>query len=333
MRYCKYSDFNVSLRKLILIFLCTIFIVIASNRFWMSTSDTEAYLEFFEQFDDFWLGVLRFEPAFSLLTYSIKALYDSSYFYLFVIASIGVGLKFIAIRLYAPYAFLSLLLYFSKYFLLQDMIQIRAGVASAIFLLSIKHIQNRNFWLYTLYIFLASMFHFSAAFCIILYFICNKRLNLNVLIIVGIALLTVVKGFELNAYLIQYASDYFDKIQIYMESKNQGIEPEVNIMSVEFFMNCSLFAVFYFLRTKLIFRYPYYDIWLKSFGLSLFMSIAFSDFPVFSLRISELFGVVSILLFPLIIDSFKERLNGYAVYFLLIFALTYNFYFKQGMIF
>lgn len=327
------DKYKVSKKRLLLFFLCSIFILIASNRFWMGTSDTEAYIEFFEQFDDFWLAILRYEPTFSFLAYSIKELYDSSYLFLLVISCIGVGLKFMAIRLYAPYVYLSLLVYFSKYYLLQDMIQIRAGVASAIFLLSIKHIQNRNFWLYMRNVCIACTFHFSAAVYLIFYFICNKRLSLKVFFLVTIGLITLARVFEVNSYLIQFAYDYFHKIQIYVESKNQGIEEEVNIFSVEFIMNSCLFALFYFFRSKFIFRYPYYDIWLRSFLLSLGISILFLDFPVLSLRFSELFGVVSILLFPLVIDIFKEKLKGYIVYFLIIFALSYNFYFRQGMIY
>lgn len=333
MGHFKQIDFNISLRKLVLIFLCAIFIVIASNRFWMGTSDTEAYLEFFEGIDDFWLAILRFEPTFSFLAYLIKTLIDSSYLFFFIIAFIGVGLKFAAIRLYAPYVYLSLLVYFSKYFLLQDMIQIRAGVASAIFLLSIKYIKNNNFLSYTRNICIASSFHFAALAYLFFYFICNKKLSLKSLLLIAISLIAGIMFLDVNHYLFQFASSYFQKIQIYVELKNQGLEAEINIFSIEFIINCWLFILFYFLRSKFIERYPCYDIWLRSMLLSLSISILFSDFPVFSLRLSELFGVTSIFLLPLVIDAFKEKFVGYIIYLLIVLAFIYNFYFRQGMIY
>lgn len=325
--------YNVSISKLIIFSLCVFSIVIASNRFWLETSDTGAYIEFYENFEDFWFEVNRFEPAFSLLAYVGKALNASSFFFLFVIACLGVGFKYAAISKYAPYAFLSLLVYFSKYYLVQDMIQIRAGVATGIFLLSIEHIKNRNFKSYLFYICVAAMFHYSAAIYILLYFVCDKRLSFNKFLLIAVALLAAVKTFDLNSYLIEYASDYIFKMQIYADSKKLGIEPEVNILSVELIMNSCLFALFYFLRSRFIPTYSYYEIWLRAFALSLCMSMLFANFPVLSLRLSELFGIVSIFLFPLIIDTVKEKYIGLLAYATIILALTYNYYFKQGMIF
>ena len=225
------SKFNVSFNNFTLAILCVISIILASNRLWLTTTDTSVYLESFENFTDFSLGANAFEPAFSFITYIVKAFGGGGYVFFLIIASLGVGLKFTAIKKYSPYMFLSLLAYYAKYFLLQDMIQIRAGVAAGIFLLSLKHIKERNLKLFLLYIFIASLFHYSAFIYILLYFVCDERLSINKFLIVAIISIIFFKLLNLELKAIQLNSGFILKMETYSDLKDRGLEMEISIFS------------------------------------------------------------------------------------------------------
>ena len=82
---------------------------------------------------------------------------------LFVIyAILGVSLKLYAITKISTLYFFSLVIYISNYFILQEMIQIRAGVATAFILISLVFVYNRNLKLFLASIGLAIFFHYSS---------------------------------------------------------------------------------------------------------------------------------------------------------------------------
>lgn len=85
------------------------------------------------------------EISFVLLAKLSNIILADNSIVLFVIyAIIGVSLKTYAIKKLTPLFFLSLLIYISNYFILHEMIQIRAGVATAFILLSIVPLYDRS---------------------------------------------------------------------------------------------------------------------------------------------------------------------------------------------
>lgn len=306
-------------------------VVIAANRMWMGTTDTQAYLEFFDEFESFEVAVRRFEPGFVLVASQLKFFNVAGFYFLLVIASIGIGLKIFAIRMYAPFAALSLAVYLSKYFVLQDMVQIRAGVATAIFLLSIKYIKKRNFIAFSLSIAFACLFHYSALIYIIIYFISSNRLTIRLLFFVMIGVLLINYFYGLNIFFINLAANYFNKVKINMELISILDPMEFKNLNIELILNCIIFSLFLYYSKLLAFKYQYFEIWFKSYSLGIFFSLFFLQFPVFSFRISEMLLVTSIFIFPLIIVLFRDRIIGYGVFWLLNFAIGYNYYIKQEM--
>ena len=90
--------------------------------------------------------------------------------------------------------FLSVLTYFSYFFLLHEMTQIRVGVASGIILLSVPDIYNRNAKAFAFKNILAILFHYSASVFLLFYFVDGKKINAKVYI-----------GLILAAYLLHFA--------------------------------------------------------------------------------------------------------------------------------
>ncbi len=77
-------------------------------------------------------------------------------------------------------------------------------------------------------------------------------------------------------------------------------------------------------------RSPYFPILIKVYAISMFSYLALSQNAVFAMRISELFGIVEIILVPLLFYSIKPRILPTA--FVLIFAavsMGFNIYWAE----
>lgn len=129
------------------------------------------------------------EPGNMLLAGLLRPI-GSVTLYFMTYAMVAVATKTLMIRRCSNYPILSVLMYFSIYFLVQDMGQIRYGLAVGICtfaLISIANGDKKRFWVLVL---LASMFHFSALIVIPAYFIRKIQFTpvvLYVLLIFGSA--------------------------------------------------------------------------------------------------------------------------------------------------
>ena len=105
----------------------------------------------------------KVEPSFILISQVVKNLFFDQVFFLFVIyVIIGIGIKTKALFQLTDFKILSLITYISFYFLMHDMTQIRAGVASGIVLLCIKPLYDRRLCSFFVLVLLAIFFHYSA---------------------------------------------------------------------------------------------------------------------------------------------------------------------------
>ena len=103
------------------------------------------------------------------IIYSLIGPYPIYLFLLFAI--LGVSFKLIAIKQLTELWFLSLILYLSNFFILHEMTQIRAGVASAFLLLCVKPIYDRDLKRFLLFAVLGFLFHYSAIVILPLWFL------------------------------------------------------------------------------------------------------------------------------------------------------------------
>jgi len=253
------------------------------------------------------------EPTFWMLVEINRVLFSSNERTFFLIfAIIGVSLKILAINRLSSMPFLSLWAYICLYFILHEMTQIRAGVASGIFLLAIQDIVNRNFKNYLIKTFLAVMFHYSAIIMLPLYFLNPKRINYALFLtlpILGIILGILTKN-EMR-YLIEISSEFLPefigvKINTYLSLLEMGLFNRLNI--IRHYLIAGLLGTYYFLllNTKYL-KFNLDLIMIKILGIMLFLFYSLLAVPVFAGRISEFLGVVLIILIPHIALMFKQK--------------------------
>lgn len=123
-------------------------ILTAGLRGFESTPDTEGYVAMFEGTADAIQELV--EPSFTFITTIMNAMdFDAtSLFLTYAIISVPIHLS-ILWRLSKDYPFTILTIYISYYFMMHEMVQIRAGVAAGLFLWAIYYyVEKENSWPY-----------------------------------------------------------------------------------------------------------------------------------------------------------------------------------------
>ncbi len=279
-------------------------ILIVGFRDEYSDRDHKMYIDMFENKSD-----AIVEPAFLFISYILHTVSGNNSIYLFVcFAILGIVLKFIAIKQLTELWFLSIAIYCSNLFILHELTQIRAGIASGILLLCIKPIYDRNLKRFLFFAFLAFSFHFSAILFFPLWFFgCNPRKKV-LLLALPLGYVAYFLGF--NIIYTLPISGIQEKIEAY--KKLQEFEGEIwDVINVFNFLFLGKIAIFYFMLWKYdLFAScnKYFPILIKIYCLSLMSFLIFSTLPVVAFRINELLGVTEIVLFPLLFYSIKERI-------------------------
>lgn len=288
------ENYVVNSHKIILVSLFVLLSCFAGLRAIDVSRDGANYAYMFDSvsaYSDWFFSKNELMAVFIPVTLKYLGVY--SYASVFVIfALLGVGFKFIAIERYSPLPLLSVLLYYSNFFLLHEMTQIRIGVATGILLLTIDDIYQKRIGKFLLKIFLASLFHSSSLVFIPAFFINHRSINrvLYLIILLFAILLGVAKG--VNVFkVIPSLSNLNSKLAAYDALQNQM--KEVNLFNIIMMINIILLTLeLIFIETvKNISKYSIIIVKVMFFGVvSLYV---FSSVPVIAWRVSELFLVIS----------------------------------------
>lgn len=296
-----------------LFIIALVLVLIAGFRKIGLDSDSKNYSQFIisASFNDSLSLLFKMGPFFRLIVEASKLLFSDPVRGTFVIfAILGVSLKFYAIKKISPFPVLSVLVYICFYFILHEMTQIRVGVATAIFLIAIPDIVNKNARGFFLKTALATMFHYSSIIMVPLYFLNPKRYNQIFYILlpyIGI-LLSVTSILSLHfSSVIPLLPDFIGyKINIYYDLLQMGKMSEINVYNM---LYSSLLVIHFFIIVNINrFKDPLIIISIKIFSWMLFLFYFFSFMPVLAFRFSESFGVVLLLLLPSLIIIVREKL-------------------------
>ncbi|WP_144282362.1 EpsG family protein [Chryseobacterium echinoideorum] len=238
-----------------------------------------------------------------------------------IFAFLGVSIKLFAIKKYSPFFFLSIIIYLSYLFIMQEMTTIRAGVASAIFLLSLDDIDNRNYKSFFLKILLCLFFHSSSLVFIIAFFIIYYKISIKYLY-VGLCICFLLAVSKVNFLTLLYLDRIFPKVQVYLEMMEWMKEKETNIFNFRILFALFFTGVlgFYYSKFKDV---KFFDSLFKLHVISLcFFFILSPSAHVFSIRTFELFSVIQIILYPMIVFLFEPRSKFIGWTFIILFSIV-----------
>lgn len=269
------------------------------------------YYEYVSHFNNYDM-VVMLEPTFKAIAWFVHSFLGSNHIFLFAIyAILGVGLKFIAIRELSNVALLSVAIYISQFFILHEMTQIRAGVASALLLLTIKPLYERKWRRFLSLTLCATAFHLSGVILFALWFVSPRHRLKIYMFFIPMAIALSLFGVDILGLIpIPYLSA---KIELYQNIREytDSVHNQINLFNSVYLLRIGLCYLLFWATPTLSKYNRYYTLLLKIYTLSLTALPLFATLPVVAYRVYELLGVVEIILIPTLIYLIQPKKCAY----------------------
>lgn len=287
-------------------------ILIAAFRVIGNDDDSESYLDMFEGYENEIISTLT-EPSFTWIASAIHSIGGDIRLLFLVYAVIAIPLKFVAIRQLSEYLFIPVMVYVSHFFILHDMIEIRASAAVAFFMLSIKPLCEGHKKKAALLILLAVFFHYSALVLLVMLLFSNKPLSstwkwcLSLIVPFGY----VIYFLHVDLLTTIPLPIIGQKLEVYKELKEMGGFEEIFVFknpTLLIKMICFYLLIWYGEGVRK--HIPYMPLLTKLMGMSLGCFFLFSSLPVLSGRLYELFGAIDIITIASLVYIFKPAYAG-----------------------
>lgn len=320
-------NLNNTIKKNILYVFGFILIILAGFRGENVDRDYNSYLQaFYEE-----LNIL--EPTFYMISSFTKMIFGNNVVFLFLIYStLSISIKIYSIKLYSTNVILSLLIYFSYLFIIQDLTQIRAAVASSFLFLLIKPLYNRNYLKILLFSFCAILFHYSSALIVVILLFLNPHKINKWFYIIAIFMAYFLQPYVIYLYYRIPDLITFMPIQFKLYAYEYDNGAFLNIFNTWQVMRCFLSIIFLYNVDRLTKVSNYSILFIKLYSLSSILFVILSFNPSFSGRISDLLMISDIILLPMLINilNFKPIMINNII--IIIIAFTYffmNVYYNQ----
>ncbi len=256
------------------------------------------------------------EPTFWIINEINKILFrgnEQTFFLIFAI--IGVSLKLYVIRQYSVSPILSLLTYISMFFILQEMTQIRAGVAIGFVFLALHDLERKRNISFVTKILIATLFHYSAIVILALYFLSRNKINsffYFLLPLVGLFFSYTNVMLEIMYQSVSILPDFLStKIHIYLSFMEQYKVKKVNPVNIgNLFLLCIYYLNLYIATNKQNFKVKegYYLLCIKLLGFGFFILFSFSFLEVFAYRMANYLFFSLVFLLPIIAQYFRQKI-------------------------
>ncbi len=317
------------------VFIFLIFWLVAGLRYETGV-DWPGYMLFFNQSkgleDLFMNGTImsydygsQFEFGYFLLNSLLKTFVNNVQWLFFFVALITNLMLFKSVKKYSTHISLSLLLYFCTVYFILDMSGIRQAIALNLFLLSIEHIVNKNFFKYLLVILLASSFHISALILLPLYFILSKEIKNYVLIaIVGLGMIIAITQTPWLSFFMgkMIGSFYINGITEKLIRYSNRVD--IREFGIGFVLNV-LIIVLFIIKRKELQKNNYFNVFLNMYFVSLVLYYYAWELSETSSRLRLYFSIANVFLFTYLIDIYKVRIKRFLIFsFIIFFSMWYG---------
>lgn len=316
-----------SLRNRLYLFFFLALVLLAGLREVGIDPDSDNYEEMYRSYystsssDKMEFTFLMASAFFNLFTNDVHLLF-------LTYAFIGVGFKMFAIRKVTDLTFLTLAIYISFYYFVHEVTQIRTGVLSGLFLLSIYYIVEGRRWLALSLILLGACFHVSGLALLPMVFLNNKELTGKGKLVWSCVVLSgyVVYFVGVGVLMMLDIPMIGNKLAYYQQAEDTGLSDSgVNVFGPLYLLNIVIYFYLMYFSKPLTVCNKYFPLMMKVFaiGIASYTSLAFV--AVIAIRISLLIRVVGVLLFPCIAYTIAPRWVGVVVVLLLgVIYLNYG---------
>ena len=302
-------------KKVIYAFLGIAMIMIAGMREVGSTPDTETYEEMYYAKEGSLIELLT-EPSFYIISNFLHSfsLEVGGLFMAYAIISVPIHLT--ALWKLSRVPFLTLTLYISYYYMMHEMVQMRAGVAAGLFLWAIYFYVNQKKPYTLLFILLGTFFHYSAIVGLVIFFLGNDFPKWQKYILYAIVPVGMVVYFtQIDIFSIVPDEWGGLKLMKYRTMREKGVEDELAGWKFEIniliWMRIVLYYCCIYYHDYLVKHFKYTSVAIKLQGVGFcFLFFVNSLSMVVGNRMNDYFSVASILLWTASIYAFYPRLVG-----------------------
>lgn len=321
------EDYAHRWNTLLYISMTCILIALAAFRPLDMDNDSMTYYRYFMSYDDPKLTV-SVEWSYLFISAVIYNLGGDITVLFLVYATLGVTLKMIAMRRLSPMFFAPVCVYIGNIFLLQEFTQIRAGVATAFFMLAIKPICEGQRLKGLLLIAFGAIFHYSCTVLLLAPLFSNNRITYwnkwKWAMLVPVSYVIYFMHIGITSLPIPYIED---KLTLYDALKDVGFIDTVNVFNALVLVKAAMFLYLIYFHDTIVEKVKYLPFLIKMLGISLACFVTLADLPVLSFRMSDLAGVVETIAYSCIIYSVKPGWVGKVGVFIvgLVYVLIHCF--------
>lgn len=264
-----------------------------------TTADASVYENMFFNNDSLLIEVMT-EPTYIYISRLVLLFGGTVTVVFFIYALISIPMKVSVVWKMTPYFFTALIVYIGMYYPLHDVVQIRAGVATAFVMLSVIPYTNRKYLLSAILWLCAFLFHYSSVAFLPVYVIGNMGMNkywrwaLAFAVVASLALSVL----GLNLFSLLPASWVTGKLDVYERGAEIGdamFQPYTPYKQISYLGEFALFFVYLFYYDCIAEKTRYASVVLKSIALSMIYFAVFASIPVLGFRMHELLAVFSII--------------------------------------
>lgn len=265
--------------------------------------------------------------------------FDSVFIFLFI-AFLTALINIYNFNKYSHFFILSVLLYFSHFYLNKDFIQIRTALSSAILYFTIPYILNKKFFKFSIVVGIASLIHSAAIVMFFVYFYSFIEFSKKrVFIILAI---TIILSFTNWLHLILEILTNYNilpySVSLYIGSEYDYPLGLSNPITIKQIIILSFFTIYYNFYNKL----KYFKIMYNMYFLSTIWIILFSEFAIIAARVASFMSIVEVIILPMLILKFRYKKTIYILLVLFAFLVLYiniffrevvgNYYFIEGFL-
>ena len=287
--------FSKKTGKVLYVFSGMLLVLYAGLRSFNSTEDAHAYYDYYKNIPSitsfFEYQNTIFEKGYMFLNMLLKT-YNFNYHFLFlIVAFTSVTINLIAIRKYTKNIYLCIFIYLTNIYVINELILIRTGIATAILFYSIGYMKKKP-KKYLYFIFLAHLFHRLALIGLIPLFLLKFKMLNSKKKIFFFLILSFILGeidifrriFFAMRYIFPSKLTYYYEYYEYTKGSYRKVIFLLPILfyflnnykkyeNIKFFqesfiyLNCSIFSLLLFIKNNTLLRVPFiYSIGLIILG-------------------------------------------------------------------
>ncbi len=328
--FAFFADYvSVKKQKIFYLFLGLLLIFVAGLRIGDKMPDYQTYIGMYQQIAG---GSFSYFIEISFVYIAEFANYiakGQAGLLIFIYAVIGVSVKLFSIKKLSKLYFFSLVIYISNYYILHEMIQIRAGVATGFVLVAIVPLFERKKLNFFILISLATLFHYSSLIFLLLWFLKPESFkSIYYLLLIPIAyFIHFTKTDPISLILKFLPSDILSAKMDYVD-KDRAENLAINVVGVFALTRIIIVLYFTYFQHCIQKQNQYFILLLKCYTLGIFSYIALADYPEIAVRIGYTLMATEIIIIPSLIYTIKGNLiPRFIVIAYAILAFLLNIYF------